>query len=93
MSQFGPPFLTSLPPSSPPQDHSSCCKGKGTTTKRWFVSGSGSERLCRANSTEFMSNGCRQRREDMGTHLQVRLIIYPHGIVMSSGLFQIRLET
>ena len=28
------------------------------------MSGSVSERLCRANSTEFMSNGCRQRRED-----------------------------
>ncbi len=64
MSQFGPPFLTSPAPLPPPphQGHSSCCRGN--VSKRWFMSGSGSERLCRANSTEFMSNGWRQRREN-----------------------------
>lgn len=62
--------------------------------KRWFTSGSVSEKLCRANSTKFISNGCRQRRENTGTRLRLitrlRLVVYlikhPVSFVLSGDL-------
>lgn len=76
MSQFGPPVLISPPP-PPPQGHSSCLRGN--VSKRWFMSGSVSEKLCRAYPTKFISNGCmaeeRIHRNKVRLISQVRLKI------------------